>query len=136
MSRTDYFLKYNSEAAAKTDAHALAQAMGQPVSQDWRKEHTLPDVKAWRPSQDTMVDDGQGGQRVQHNFLNGWFVIVSLDYQEPVLLNSTALQFALDRDACNRGEKFVVKNNIGAIIKDVACEPIFAGSTYPMGNYA
>ena len=128
----DYFLKYTNEAAAKTDAHALAQAMGQPVSQDWRKEHTLPDIKAWRVSQDTTDAEG----RVVHNYLAGWFVIVSLTYQEPVLLNSTALQFALDRDACNRGEKFVVKNNIGAIIKDVACEPIFAGSTYPMGNYA
>jgi hypothetical protein len=106
--------------------------MGQSVSQDWRREHTLPNVKAWRVSQDIMQGDPP---QIVHNYFGGWFVIVALTYQEPVLLNSPALQFALDRDACNRGDPFVVKNNIGALIQDVGCEPIFAGSTYPIGGY-
>jgi hypothetical protein len=126
----DFFLRYTDEAAAKADAKLLAEAMGQPVSQDWRHEHTLPNVKAWRVSLDTIVDG-----KLVHNYFGGWFVIVALTYVEPVLLNSPALQFALDREACNRGENFVIKNNIGTLIKDVACEPIFAGSTYPMGNW-
>ena len=123
----DYFLRWNSEADAKNDAFALIQKFGSLDGNgilQWARGHVLPDVKAWRPSQD-------GGSPPVHNYLSGWFAIVALDRRADVLLNASALAFALDRD----GPPYIIKNNIGAIITDVACEPIFAGSHYPMGGF-
>lgn len=129
----DYFFKWTNQAAAKQDALMLADHLGIEISpgvRDWLADHVLANVKAWRPSQDTIVDG-----RTVHAYLPGWYAIVSLDRQVNILLNAAPLQFALDRDACNRGEPFVIKNNIGAIIQDVGCEPVFAGSNYPIGGY-
>lgn len=121
----DYFFRWNSEADAKADAIALAEKFGRNDKNgilQWAIDHVLPNVKAWRPSQDI------GGA---HTYLNGWFAIVSIDRQVGVLLNATALAFALDRD----GPPYIIRNNIGAIIADVACQPIFCGSHYPIGGY-
>jgi len=117
----DYFFKWTDEAAAKADAFAVAQKF--QISNQWATDHVLPNVQAWRPSQDV------GGV---HTFLTGWFAIVSLQGQAPVLLNAAALQFALNRD----GPPYIVKNNIGAIISDVGVAPVFAGSHYPIGGFS
>lgn len=129
----DYFFRWATSSNAEADAFAVAQKFGftelsssGPVW-SWARDHVLPDIKAWRPSQDT-VSSGI----VTHTYLAGWFAIVSIDRQVNVLLNSSQLAFALDRD----GPPYVVKNNIGAIINDVACQPIFAGSHYPVGGYS
>jgi len=119
----DYFFKWTNEAAAKADALMLADYLNtdpQALKQ-WARDKVLPNVQAWRPSQDV------GGV---HTFLTGWFAIVSLNSQASVLLNASALQFALDRD----GPPYVIKNNIGGVITDVAVSPIFAGSHYPIGG--
>ena len=124
----DFFFRWNSQADARADAIALAQRFGS-LDKDgllqWARDHVLPNVKAWRPSQDS-------GSPVVHVYLPGWFAIVSLETQPAVLLNASALAFALNRE----GPPYIIKNNIGAVITDVACEPIFAGSHYPIGGYA
>jgi hypothetical protein len=129
----DFFLKYTNEAEAIADSYALAEAAGFHKLDDyWLEDHTLPDVKAWRPSQDTL--DGQG--RAVHHYLTGYYILVALRRRNQTLLNAAALAFALDRDACNAGNPFVVKNNIGAVLQDIGVSPIFAGSNYPIGGYS
>ncbi len=126
----DYFLKFASEDDAKASALLLAEKHGIEISPGviaWARDHVLPDVKVWRPSQDTIVD----GQ-VVHQYLTGWFAIVSLNERRETLLNAAALAFAMDRD----GPPYIVRNNIGTVITDVAVEPIFAGSHYPIGGYS
>lgn len=121
----DYFFRWNSITDAKADALWLTQKYAFEISPgviEWARDKVLPNIKAWRPSQDV------GGV---HTYLIGWFAIVALNGQVPILLNASALAFALDRN----GSPYVIKNNIGTIITDVACEPIFAGSHYPLGGY-
>lgn len=123
----DYFCRWASEAEAKQDAERLSNYFGHPTVSDWRRNWFLPNVKAWRVSQDVHNTDGT----VTHTYLAGWFGILALDHLEPVILNDNSLAFALDRD----GPPYIIRNNIGAVIQDVAAEPIFAGSHYPMGGY-
>ncbi len=119
----DYFFKWLDQATAKADALMLADFLNVTPGdlRDWAHDKVIPDPKVWRPSQDV------GGV---HTFLTGWFAVVALDQQKAVLLNAAALQFALDRDAKNAGQPFVVKNNIGAVITDIVVSPVFAGSNY------
>lgn len=134
MGQIDYFCRWNSEAEAREDALMLADYLGVEITpgvREWLRDRVLPNVKAWRPSQDTVVDS-----RVIHNYLVGWFALISLRQQVQVLLNASALAFCLDRAAANAGQPFVIRNNVGAMIQDVACEPIFAGSDYPIGGYS
>ena len=125
MTQIDYFAKWNSETEAKQDAYRLRQYFGSDggtIVKDWYLHQFSPNVQVWRPSQDNT--DGT------HNYLTGWFGILSLDHIESVIINDNSLAFALNRD----GPPYVVKNNIGAIINDVAVSPIFAGSHYPLGG--
>lgn len=140
----DYFCKWNSEAEAKQDAARLRNYFGAPLTSGWLLHWFLPNVQAWRISQDVQVPDGMGGMMVQHTYLAGWYGLLALDHQEPVILNDNSLAFALDRDAAERNylnpgdspkSTIVIKNNIGAVLQDVGVSPIFAGSHYPMGGY-
>jgi hypothetical protein len=129
----DFFLKYANEAEAIADSYALAEAAGFHKLDDyWLEDHTLPDVKAWRPSQDTL--DGEG--RTVHHYLTGYYILVALRWRNPTLLGAAALAFALDREDCNAGRPFIVRNNIGAVLQDIGVSPIFAGSKYPIGGYS
>ncbi len=129
MTQYDFFAKWASEAEAKQDAYRLRQYFGTDggtIVRDWYLHQFLPNVKAWRVSQDVTNPDGT----VTHTYLAGWFGILSLDHIENVILNDNSLAFALNRD----GPPYVIKNNIGAVINDVAVSPIFAGSHYPLGG--
>ncbi len=129
MTQVDYFAKWNSEAEAKQDAMRLRQYFGTDggtIVKDWYLHQFLPNVQVWRPSQDVHNPDGS----VTHVLLAGWFGILSLDHIETVIINDNSLAFALNRD----GPPYVIKNNIGGIINDVAVSPIFAGSHYPLGG--
>ena len=119
----DYFLKWADEASAKADAVMLAGYLNTDAQslKQWARDKVLPNVQVWRPSQDV------GGV---HTFLTGWFAIIGINRQVTVLLNATALQFALNRD----GPPYIVRNNIGGIITDVAVSPVFLGSHYPVGG--
>lgn len=84
----DYFFRFNSEADAKADVLMLADKHAIEISPGviaWARDHVLPNVKAWRPSQDI------GGV---HTYLSGWFAIVSMTQPRDVLLNASALAFA------------------------------------------
>lgn len=133
----DYFLRWTNETTAKSDALMLANYLGVEVSpgvRNWMGDKVLPNVQAWRPSQDTFIASSlsSGETTVVHNYLTGWFAIVALNRSIDLLLNSSELAFALSRD----GPPYVIKNNIGAIISDVACAPVFAGSHYPIGGFS
>lgn len=128
----DYFMRWSDQAAAKADALMLADYLNTAPGnlKDWARDKVLANVSVWRPSQDTVV-----GGVVVHTFIVGWFAIVALNRQVPILLNAAALAFALDRDARNAGQPFVVRNNIGTVISDVGVAPVFAGSNYPIGGF-
>ena len=127
----DYFFHFTNEAEAKANALMLADHLGTEITpgvRNWLTDHVLPNVRAWRVSQDVI----SGTPPVTtHTYLSGWFAIVSLNRQVDILLNAAPLAFALDRD----GPPYVIKNNIGALITDIGCEPVFAGSHYPLGGY-
>ena len=128
MTQYDYFAKWANEAEAKQDAYRLRQYFGTDggtIVKDWYLHQFLPNVQVWRPSQDTGITPN-----VVHTYLTGWFGILSLDHIENVIINDNSLAFALNRD----GPPYVIKNNIGAVINDVAVSPIFAGSHYPLGG--
>lgn len=126
----DYFFQWVDETAAKADAMMLADYLNVSPGdlRDWARDKVLPNVKVWRPSRD--VTSGSPPV-VTHTYLTGWYGIIALDRQVPVLLNATALAFCMNRD----GPPYLIKNNIGAVITDIACEPIFTGSHYPIGGY-
>ena len=128
MSYYDYALKFTDEAAAI--AAAEGTTLGQRDAQNvwhWNTHFVLPNMRAWRISQDMTNPDGS----ITHTYLAGWFCIVSTKNQNAQLANHPNLQFALDRD----GPPWIVKNNIGAIISDVNCEPVFAGTNYPRSGW-
>lgn len=133
MGYYDFFFKWADEAAAWQDRMRLAEYLGiDPNATTWNQSTMLPNVKAWRPSQDTVVNGV-----VQHIYLAGWFALVAHPKRAQVLLDDNNLQFCLDRDAWNRKTPpYVIKNNIGTVINDVAVSPIFAGCNYPVNGYA
>jgi hypothetical protein len=125
----DYFCKWTNEQEAKQDAMRLRQYFGDTdgtIVKDWYHNQFLPNVKAWRVSQDVQNPDGT----VTHTYLTGWYGILALDHVEDVIMNDNSLAFALDRD----GPPYIIKNNIGAVINDVGAAPIFCGSHYPLGG--
>lgn len=131
MTQIDYFCRWSDEQSAKQDAMRLRQYFGTDggtIVKDWYLHQFLPNVKVWRPSQDTF--DNSSPPQVIHNYLAGWFGILSLDHIEDVIINDNSLAFALDRN----GPPYVIKNNIGNIITDIAVSPIFLGSHYPLGG--
>lgn len=142
----DYAFRFATEAAAITAA-SCAKDLGAFIQINpnstatqwvWDTSYVLPNMKAWRISQDTsgivpgstIIFPPNGIPTTIHNYLTGWFAIVSKPSILAAYLNSTGLQFALNRD----GPPWVVQNNIGGIITDIGCEPLFAGSPYPMGG--
>lgn len=131
----DYFFRWNSEDEAKHDAVRLRNYFGNTtgdspdVITSWLLNWFLPDVKAWRISQDSPPG--------QHTYLTGWFGILALNQIVDVILNDNNLQFALYRefDPLASPKNLIVKNNIGAVLQDVAVAPTFAGSRYPVGGF-
>jgi hypothetical protein len=125
----DHFCRWNSEAAAKQDAMRLRQYFGSDggtIIKDWYLHQFLPNVQAWRVSQDFHDTAGN----LEHVYLTGWMGILALDQAEPIILTDSCCAFALDRN----GPPYIVKNNIGTVLTDVGVSPIFAGSHYPLGG--
>lgn len=143
----DYFMKFAGEAQAKAAAEMLAghydptvsvlAGTGQSVVLGWAKDHTIANVQVWRPSQDVPGTDSLGNDIVTHTYQTGWFCIVAITSPAPIpaLLNSPNLAFALNRTKREAGQAFVVKNNIGALITDIAVSPLPAmNNYYPIGG--
>lgn len=137
----DYFCRWATIADAKADAARLRKYLGDdtvvgspPQWQRWYLNHFIPDIKAWRISQDVMVGSPP---TVQHTYLPGWFGLLALDQAIPALYNDAACQFCLNREFnlnTSPPTPIVVKNNIGAVLQDVGVAPVFAGSHYPLGG--
>lgn len=132
----DFFFKWATEEEAWADRMRLADYLGIDVNAtSWNQSTMLPNVKAWRPSQD--VFSGSPPVFVRHTYLAGWFALIATPKPANYLMNDNNLQFCLDRRAWNsRTPPYVVKNNIGTVINDVAVEPIFAGCNYPVNGYS
>ena len=129
----DFFLKFATEAEAIADPNA--DRLGgfdnsSPPIWHWNTDYVIPNVQAWRPSQDS-------GSPPVHVFLTGWFALVGWSKAAQVLLNHPNLQFALNREWNPNASprNLVVKNNIGAVINDVNVSTVFCGSTYPVGGF-
>lgn len=125
----DYFLKFNTEAEAITAAEGtvLGQYDGNsPPGWQWNTHFVLPNVQAWRISQ----QDSPPNSPPTPHYLTGWFCLVSTERPNGELNNHPNLQFALNRE----GPPYVRINKIGAVLQDVAVQPIFAGSHYPIGG--
>lgn len=97
---------------------------------DWGTFRVLPNVRVWRPSQDA-------GSPPEHTYLAGWFAILAMDEVIPAIYNDNNCAFALNRDWTPglSPNNLVIKNNIGALIQDIAVSPVFAGSNYPIGGF-
>jgi hypothetical protein len=133
----DYLFSYPNAGAAKAGYDALCTALGLPVSAEYRRQSTIANVKVWHPSEDTTTMVGNPPiAKVVHEYLQGYWILIAADKAEAVLADDMQLEFALDRDACNKGLPFIAGNNIGSEIDDLAFEPMFAGSTYPLGGWA
>lgn len=124
----DYGFQFASAAQAIADATMLAgQYSG--VNATWMADHVLAGITCWRPSLDVAG---------VHTPLAGYYVIVSVDTVAaiPALLNHAKLAFAFNRTSRISGQPFVIKNNIGAIISDLGCQPLFAmNNPYPIGGF-
>lgn len=127
----DHVMLYATEAAAKADKERLEEAGGISATDQWQLNQSIPDIRLWQPSKDTVMDG-----KVVHTYLKGFYLMISLSHVEPLLRDTPSIFFILDRDAASRGEPFVVFNDIGAMISDIAFEPSFAGSKYPVGGWA
>jgi len=104
---------------------------------DWGLFRVLPNVQAWRISQDVFSNDSPP-VFLRHTYLAGWFAILAMEETLNVLLNDNNLAFALNRN-WTRGASppnLIVKNNIGAVIQDIGVSPVFAGSDYPIGGWS
>ncbi len=131
MSMYDYFFKFTDEAAAIADASGTIyyspgftlRSVVYPGA--WNTWRVVPGIKVWRASQDI------GGV---HTFLPGWFGMIMVPQIIPALINHSALQLALDRDAISIGQPGILKCNITAILQDLRFQPVPLGSSYPFGN--
>jgi hypothetical protein len=126
----DHVMLYATEAGAKADKVRLSDALGIPATDTWQLNQSIPDIRLWQPSKDTVVNDN-----VVHTYLKGFFLLLSLNRVEPLLRDAPSIFFILDRDAASRGAPFVVFNDIGDMISDIAFAPAFAGSNYPLGGW-
>lgn len=125
----DYGFNFTGPAQAIADAAMLA-GQYDVANVTWRADHVLSGIQCWRPSQ----DDAMGN----HSFLAGYYVIVSVDTPVPIpaLLNHARLAFALNRTEREANQPFVTKNNIGAVLADLGCQPLFMMfNPYPIGGF-
>jgi hypothetical protein len=142
----DYAYAFASEAAAVADATMLAGHYNATVDLDtglpigWLMDHVLPGIKCWEPSQDvtTVNPDPPPATITTHTYLTGYYVLVSVASAAPIpaLANDANLKFILDRTKREAGQAFVVKNNIGATLSNLGCQPVFESSNpYPIGGF-
>jgi hypothetical protein len=123
----DAVLKYVSLAAALADP--VVQQHYSLLNSAWFQDHVIPDIKVWRASQDNP--DGT------HNYLAGYFVLVSLPRLVVALRDDAAVQVVINRDLANAGMAgAIVRSTVGAVVlQDLRFEPVFAGSNYPWGQW-
>lgn len=127
----DAVLKYATRADAAADPN-VQQHMDQ-LRTLFAGDRVIPDIKVWRASQDTINGDGS----VTHNYLAGYFVLISLPRLVVALRDDAAVQVVINRDLANQGlPGAIVRSAVGAaVLQDIRFEPVFAGSNYPWGSW-
>ena len=141
MMMYDYGFHFASAAAAKADATMLAGQFHTATGdspESWAQDHVIAGLQCWQPSKDVAGTDSDGNPTTTHTYLVGYFVLVMIGSAAPiaVLNNHAALQFTLNRTRFEASQTFVTKNNIGAIISDVACSPLpAAAKQFPVGGF-
>jgi hypothetical protein len=123
----DAVLKYATRADALADPNV--QQHMDALRTLFAGDRVIPDIKVWRASQDNP--DGT------HNYLAGYFVLISLPRLVVALRDDTAVQVVIDRDLANQGlPGAIVRSTVGAVVlQDIRFEPVFAGSSYPWGQW-
>lgn len=118
----DYFLKFTNE----TQALAALTAFNGLTA--WPLDYAFPDLKFWRNS----LDNGDGS----HNYLTGYYVMISLPRVNPTLRDHPAVQIVIDREATRaRLPGAVIRSTVtNVILQDLRFSPVPAGSDYPFGN--
>ena len=136
----DYGFQFSNVAAAIVDG--VAQGVYNPVSPSkWFYDHVQPGLQCWEPSQDTTVTNPlpPPATLTTHTYLTGYYVLVSVVSLTPIpaFASDPNLAFILDRTQREAGAaSYVVQNNIGAVIADLGCAPMFASSNpYPIGGF-
>jgi hypothetical protein len=135
-----YILERDLPAATMLAGHYNATVdldTGLPIG--WLMDHVLPGIKCWEPSQDvtTVNPDPPPATITTHTYLTGYYVLVSVASAAPIpaLANDANLKFILDRTKREARQAFVVKNNIGATLSNLGCQPVFESSNpYPVGD--
>lgn len=118
----DYVLRFADTATARVDAQAMRHYLVTDTIPDWDHSHAMQ-VQVRRISTGVPIA--------------GFFVLISLDHAEPLLLNHTALQVAINRDKCNAHQSgCMIRSTLGAtILQDMMISPVFAGSNFPWGGF-
>ena len=133
MPQYDAILRWDSAAEAKADAIALAHSDPDELNvRQWMLDHVIPNVKVWRASQDTV----DGGGNVTHNYLPGYYVLISATHRIPALEATGAIQLVINRDKMNAREAgFVVRSTVApSVLQDIRFEPVFCGMDMPWGG--
>jgi hypothetical protein len=100
LARADQYdavLKYATRADAINDPNV--QQHMDALRTLFAADRVIPDIKVWRASQDTINGDGS----VTHNYLAGYFVLISLPRLVVALRDDAAVQVVIDRDLANKG---------------------------------
>lgn len=136
MPQIDVILKYASRAAALADLVAQTNIDNQNV-RDFLSDRAIPNLQVWRASQDVAGTDADGNPTVTHNYLSGFFVLISLPRVVPALRDDAAVQVVIDRDKANAREAgAILKSTVGAaVLQDLRFSPVFAGADYPFGAW-
>jgi hypothetical protein len=129
----DCIFKWDTVIDARADVKMLAHSIldDQGVRQ-FVQDHVISNIKVWRASQDTVDISGD----TLHNYLPGFFALISVDHRIPVLENDPALQVCVNRDKMNAGQTpyLFLSSYSAAILKDIRFAPIYMGANFPFGS--
>lgn len=133
----DVVLKFASLAAAKADP--VVQQHRDAIADLFAGDRVIPNLKVWRASQDVAGADAEGNPTVTHNYLAGWYMLVSLESGRVpnALRDHAAVQVAINRDkASARQVGAIIRSTVGAVVlQDIRFEPVFSGSDPPWGAW-
>lgn len=144
MSQYIAILKFTNKAEALADVIATMSARtGKDINgadvKDWMADRAMR-IQVWRASQDTTTTvTGPGGQQITvpvHNYLSGYYVLISLNRLVLALRDHAALQLVIDLDKLNaRQAGGIIRSTVGAaVLQDIRFAPTYLGMNVPWGS--
>lgn len=135
MPQIDVLLKFATVTAARGDP--IIQRYMSPDQATFSPDLVIPNIHAWKASQDVPSIDADGTPIVTHTYLPDFYVLVSLPQAVPDLRDDTATTLAIDRDKMNaRQSGMTIKTTLARPeLQDIRFEPVFAGMDPPWGNW-